>query len=212
MNNSLLHKIKVIDSNLCQHCKVKDNNNHYFFECIQVRHVWNILTEILNLSGNLVYIDLKTAIEGFPDLPTNDYRNLLVDFTRYEVKVANKILTKKRLISRLRDLTIAMKTCGYQKKAWENLFYLLTFEKIEDNYAPNKSGTIPLKQNQQLNKQPSSSPINENENILALPETLFNKNLLFNKSNDSWNSRSNGTPNPMIHGTPKNIFISKKGI
>ena len=80
-----------------------------------------------------MYIDLKTAILGFPDLPTNDYRNLLVDFTRYEIKVAkisNKILTKNRLISRLRDLTIAMKTCGYQKKAWENLFYLLTFEKI----------------------------------------------------------------------------------
>ena len=98
---------------------------HYFFRCIQARHVWNVLTEILNLSGNLIHIDLKTAILGFTDLPTNDYRNILVDFTRYEIRVAklsNKVLTKNRLIARLTDLAIAMKTCGYKKKTWKIYF------------------------------------------------------------------------------------------
>ena len=74
---------------------------------------------------------------GFTDLPTNDFKNLLIDFTRYEIKIAKisgKILTKNRFIAKLSELALAMKMCGYQKRAWENLFYLLTFEKIEDNF------------------------------------------------------------------------------
>ena len=119
LNNSILYNIRQIESNLCSHCNIKDDNIHYFFYCKQVRHVWNILSEILNLNGNFVYIDVQTAIMGFIDLPTNDFRNLLIDFTRYEIKIAKisgKILTKNRLIARLSDLTLAMKMCGYQKK------------------------------------------------------------------------------------------------
>ena len=86
LNNSLLYNIGKIESNLCTHCSKKDDNVHHFFECKQVREVWNIISEILNMNGNFVYIDVKTAIMGFTDLPTNDFRNLLVDFTRYEIK------------------------------------------------------------------------------------------------------------------------------
>ena len=153
LNNSILYNIGKIESNLCPHCSTKDDNIHYFFQCKQVREVWNILSEVLNLMGNFVYIDVKTAIMGFTDLPTNDFRNLLVDFTRYEIRIAKlsgKILTKNWLIGRMSDLALAMKTCGYQKKAWENLFYLLKFEKIEDNFSSKKSGTIPIRKNQHL--------------------------------------------------------------
>ena len=128
LNNSILYNIRQVKSKLCQHCNTKDDNIHYFFNCKQVRHVWNILSEVLNLTGNYVYIDVKTAIMGFIDLPTNDFRNLLVDFTRYEIKIAklsNKILTKNRLIARLSDLAIAMKTCGYQKKNLGKSFLLI---------------------------------------------------------------------------------------
>ena len=82
LNNSILYNIRQIESNLCPHCSTKDDNIHYFFSCKQVRHVWNILSEILNLNGNFVYIDVKTAIMGFTDLPTNDFRNLLIDLSR----------------------------------------------------------------------------------------------------------------------------------
>ena len=157
-------------------------------QCKQVRHVWQILSEILNLNGNFIYIDLKTAIMGFTDLPTNDFRNLLVDFTRHEIKIAKrsgKLLTKNRLVARLSDLTLAMKMCGYQKKTWENLYYILTFEKIEDNFDPKKSGSVIIHRNQHLTNSLNPS------NISALPETHFNENPLFNNPEDTQDLTNN---------------------
>ena len=152
LNGSILYNIGVLDSNLCTHCSKKDDNIHHFYECLQVKHVWKILTEILNLTGNYIYIDTKTALLGLDSLPSNDYRNLLIDFTRHEIKIAkisNKVLSKERLIGRLTDLSIAMKTFGYQKKQWENIFYILSFNKIEDNYETQNSGKVILINNTQ---------------------------------------------------------------
>ena len=92
---------------------------------------------------------------------------------------SGKILTKNRLIGRMCDLALAMKTCGYKKKAWENLFYLLKFEKIDDNFSANKSGTIPIRKNQHLTNNTCYLTSTQN-NISALPETLFNHKPLFN--------------------------------
>ena len=80
LNGSILYNIGVLDSNLCTHCSKKDDNIHHFYECMEVRHVWKILTEILNLTGNYIYIDAKIALLGLESLPSNDYRNLLIDF------------------------------------------------------------------------------------------------------------------------------------
>ena len=207
LNNSILYNIKQIESNLCQHCNVKDDNPHYFFQCKQVRHVWYILSEILNLNGNFVYIDLQTAIMGFTDLPTNDFRNLLVDFTRHEIKIAKrsgKLLTKNRLVARLSDLTLAMKTCGYQKKTWENLYYLLTFEKIENNFGPKKSRSVTIHRNQHLTN-PSCT-----ENISALPETLFNENPLFNNIENTQDlTNNNNLPKTFSYLTKASELLSE---
>ena len=78
-----------------------------------------------------------------------------------------------------------MKTCGYQKKAWENLFYLLTFQDIEDNFDKKNNGYILITKTQSLNSVPNVS------NISALPENrviknpLFNENPLFNADGNS---------------------------
>ena len=42
-----------------------------------------------------------------------------------------------------------MKTFGYQKKQWENIFYILSFNKIEDNYETQNSGKVILINNTQ---------------------------------------------------------------
>ena len=92
---------------------------------------------------------------------------------------SGKILTKNRLVGRLCDLALAMKTCDYQKKTWENLYYLLKFGKIEDNFSKEKSGTIPIFRNQHLTNQTCYLTKNP-ENTSALPENLFNPNSTFN--------------------------------
>ena len=75
------------------------------------------------------------------------------------------------------------------EKTWENLFYLLTFEKIEDNFCSKKSGSVPIHRNQNLTIPPSV------ENISALPETLFNKNPLFNTTENTQDlTNSNDLP------------------
>ena len=58
-----------------------------------------------------------------------------------------------------------MKTCGYQKKAWENLFYLLTFQDIEDNFDKKNNGYILITKTQSLNSVPNV------DNISALLKT-----------------------------------------
>ena len=72
-----------------------------------------------------------------------------------------------------------MKTCGYQKKAWENLFYLLKFKKIDDNFSKEKSGSILIRKNQHLTNNTCYLTSNP-ENISALPENLFNPKPIFN--------------------------------
>ena len=110
-----------------------------------------------------------------------------MDFTRYEIKIAkisNKALSKERLIGRLTDLAIAMKTLGYKKKQWENLFYILTFQTINDNFESINNGqmiltnkTQPLSTNRKLGEIVEQSTnwdmfTSDHQTSLDLPKTF----------------------------------------
>ena len=95
--NILLHKMKVKSSDACEHCRVPDYIEHFFYECALVHSFW---LHIVNLIKSRVNVDF--------DLKRNDILLGLAytDFTHIKREIINYInhiiLIGKLCISKFR--------------------------------------------------------------------------------------------------------------
>ena len=62
----MLEKMKIRNSSLCQTCKVNDTLEHFFYECLSVTKVWNLVNTMIHfLIGHKCNVNWESALFGF---------------------------------------------------------------------------------------------------------------------------------------------------
>lgn len=108
--NSLLYKIKLVDSKLCTFCKKSEESlEHLFFSCPVTRQFWDHLTEQLRLH----YVDFTLSMENITLGDTGSlFLNLMFIIAKnyvYKCKLDNKM-------PNVRDLTFKIKRYYFLEK------------------------------------------------------------------------------------------------
>ena len=81
---TLLYKMKLRQSELCEYCNTRDNIEHFFFSCLIFRKLWETVSSTLNaLFGKRFNISQETVILGWLYLEGLD---------KIELAKANEIL------------------------------------------------------------------------------------------------------------------------
>ena len=81
---TLLYKMKLRQSELCEYCNTRDNIEHFFFSCLILRKLWETVSNTLNaLFGKRFNISQETVILGWLYLEGLD---------KIELAKANEIL------------------------------------------------------------------------------------------------------------------------
>lgn len=118
--NSLLERIKIKDSDVCDYCKRRENIEHKFWYCLRVQNFWDKVKEWLvgkQLSGlsNKITID-KVLLGGEENLITNHIISIGVMMI-----YSKKHLALSLLISILREDFISEKYCAKLNSKMEEL-------------------------------------------------------------------------------------------
>ena len=78
--NSLLFKMKLIESDKCSFCKVESETlEHLFWECNNIRKFWHNLVELMKSNGILdsnIELSIETILFGYAD--TNNIIDLII--------------------------------------------------------------------------------------------------------------------------------------
>ena len=111
-----------------------DDLPHHFYHCPDSKIIWETLSEIFNENLTYLYIDENIAILNFLDFSENDYRRLIVNFTRLEISNSRKYdyhLSTKLYTRKLKDMCEIFSTFHGQKDSFMGIFTYLTFCEIE---------------------------------------------------------------------------------
>jgi exonuclease III len=129
-SKSRLHKIGIVDSNLCDHCsqlsEVTEDLNHLLWECPGSRETWNNLQSVFNNLSIDYQISLKSIIMGIQNAPISVELVVTIIARLLARKGRPKSLSKEVLINEIKNIMkveqyITMKkgkTEFFQKK-WE---------------------------------------------------------------------------------------------
>ena len=140
LTNSKLYQMGVIDSAKCIRCERNklgfhlDDLPHHFYHCPDSKIIWETLTEIFNENLTYLYIDENVAILNFLEYNENDYRRLIVNFTRLEISNSRKCdfpLSPNLYTRKLKDMCKIFSSFHGQKESFMRIFTYLTFCEIE---------------------------------------------------------------------------------
>ena len=140
LTNSKLFQMGIIDSAKCNRCEKNnlgfhlDDLPHHFFHCPESRIIWETLTDIFNENLTYLYIDENIAILNLLDFTENDYRRLIINFTRLEISNSRKCdyqLSPKLYKRKLKEMCEIFSTFHGQKESFMRIFTYLTFCEIE---------------------------------------------------------------------------------
>ena len=108
--NILLHKMKIKDSALCDHCKVHDFIEHFFYKCNKLRGFWSeVLNYIYGKTEIIMCIDEKVALFGV-------------------LKADLKSDTKQRTLNNINTILLVAKMCISKARYGKSQNLKLTFE------------------------------------------------------------------------------------
>ena len=108
--NILLHKMKIKDSAFCDHCKVHDFIEHFFYKCNKLRGFWSEVSNyIYGKIEKRMCIDEKVALFGV-------------------LKADLKSDTKQRTLNNINRILLVAKMCISEARYGKSQNLKLTFE------------------------------------------------------------------------------------
>ena len=135
--NKWLHTLKIIDSDLCEHCEIPDSIEHYLFSCNKVGNFWGELEKWYNhVSDTKVVLTLKHVIFGlYYDIKDFSVINYIImlgkQYIRRQKYKDSPICVINFLVHLRTKLDIEMEICqrnntlNYFNKKWSKILEYL---------------------------------------------------------------------------------------